>query len=332
MKDKRLANIWDAVCCLLLLPIMAGFLPVEYWWSDNPFFVVGVVVWMWLVWLFNSRVAAPRLLRKEKWWIALSGFIVTLVGTYVLVCYSRNVAPIDDYFDYKTIGRVRRLSLWFVFGITFCFSLLIGSLLEWQQRLLQQQRIEHERDKAELALYKAQINPHFLFNTLNTLWSLVLMQSEHTEEAFMRFADMLRFTGESATRDKIAVDEEIVWLTDYIDLQRLRLNEHTRVQFCVEAEEQAEIAPMLLITFVENAFKYGVSAHEDGVIDIALRLQNGQLLFSASNPVRTQRSVGTGIGIANCRKRLQLLYPDKHKLTIQNEEGNYTVLLFIDLK
>lgn len=335
-KDHRLNIAVDTACCLLLLLVAVFFLPVGYWWADQPLFVAGMALWVTAVFLVCRHACVPWLFRRKRIAWAVLALAALTAGTWLLVRYSENIAPIDDPFDYKTIGRVRRLSIWFLYGITVCLGFMAGSLIEQQRRILEQQRMENERNKAELALYKAQINPHFLFNTLNTLYALVLTQSDKTEEAFMKFADMLRFTSKNATLERIPLSEEIALLTDYVHLQRLRLNEHTQVEFrCDTGQAQTlQIAPMLLITFVENAFKYGVSSHEDGIIRLRLTLQGNRLFFAAENPVRkrvTDEESG-GIGIANCRRRLQLLYPERHTLQISDYGTTYRVDLQIELE
>lgn len=167
-------------------------------------------------------------------------------------------------------------------------------------------------------LYKAQINPHFLFNTLNTLYDLMISGSEKAEPAFVKFTELLRYMYSNSTPDKTSVSEEINYISEYIDLQLLRLNEHTNVCFTHQEDDTTlEIAPMILITFIENVFKYGISSHTDSNLLIDIRVENGVLSLVTENPVQ-QRLLPPkeGIGISNCRKRLDLLYPEAYTLDI----------------
>ena len=118
--------------------------------------------------------------------------------------------------------------------------------------------IEAEKNRAELALYKAQINPHFLFNTLNALYGLVLTKSDKTESAFIKFSNILKYMYAQTTMETISINNEVEYIRQYVDLQSLRLNKHTQVVFETQIDdEHAKIPPMILITFVENTFKYG---------------------------------------------------------------------------
>ena len=207
--------------------------------------------------------------------------------------------------------------------------------IELFRQIISRQQIEAEKNKAELALYKAQINPHFMFNTLNTLYGLVITKSDRAEPAFNRFISMMKYMYTNGVKDFIPLGEEAEYIGQYIELQKERLNEHTKVTFDYTADgENYRIAPMLLITFVENAFKYGVSSHVDTEITIRLTASDGKISFFVGNSVmKTGDGQGKeGIGITNCRKRLALLYPGKHELKISRPDGRFVVELTIDEK
>ncbi len=196
------------------------------------------------------------------------------------------------------------------------------------------QSVEFEKKKAELALYKAQINPHFLFNTLNTLLGMVITKSDKTEDAFVQFATLMRYMYSNSDKDMIPLQTELEYITQYVDLQRYRLNENTTVDIslCDEAEaSKYQIAPMLLITFVENALKYGVSPHQRSDIKIDVSLQDGVMRLMVQNPIFESSTKGKGIGIANCKSRLELLYHGNYTLVIDQSEKSYYVSLTIKL-
>ena len=156
---------------------------------------------------------------------------------------------------------MRTQTVWFFFLIVTGFSLAIELTFELFRQILSKQEIEAEKNKAELALYKAQINPHFLFNTLNALYGLVLTKSDKTESAFIQFSNILKYMYAQTTSETIPVCNEIDYIRQYVDLQALRLNKHTHISFETQTDDdQAPIPPMILITFVENAFKYGTSS------------------------------------------------------------------------
>lgn len=195
--------------------------------------------------------------------------------------------------------------------------------------------MEYARNQAELALYKAQINPHFLFNTLNTIYGLLITQSDKTEASLERFINLTKYMYNNANREFIDLAEEVEYIGQYIDLQKLRLNEYADIRFCHEVEDGTmEVPPMMLITFVENAFKYGISSNEACYIHIGLREHGGTLSFEVENSVvghKGQRKSSKGMGIENCRRRPNLLYPNRHTLDIDCSQPN-TYRIRVELK
>ena len=175
-----------------------------------------------------------------------------------------------------------------------------------------------------------------MFNTLNTLYGLVVTRSENTESAFIKFSNILQYMYENASVEKIPLKREIEYIEQYIELQKLRLNEHTKVVFENNAGEEADlqIPPMVLITFIENAFKYGSSSQEDCMIVIRLDIEGNRLCFETVNSIiRVKSADRSPIGIENCRKRLQLLYGKEALLKVENDEAArlFKVKLVINL-
>lgn len=230
--------------------------------------------------------------------------------------------------------HMRTQTIWFFFLVVTGFSLAIELTFELFRQILSRQEIEAEKNKAELALYKAQINPHFLFNILNTLYALVLSGSDKTESAFVKFSGILRYMYSQSGSELIPAERELEYIRQYVELQKLRLNEHTHVELEVEvADGQVLVPSMLLITFIENAFKYGTSSEVDCTVRICVRVDDHHLLFETENMVMRFREDGLrGIGIENCRKRLELLYPGRYELEAGAENGIYRVNLDIRLK
>lgn len=229
--------------------------------------------------------------------------------------------------------KFRTFAIWVIFIINMSFGLMIGMIIELFRQIISRQSIEAEKNKAELALYKAQINPHFLFNTLNTLYGLVLTKSEKTEEIFIKFSDSLKYMYSNAENDTISIEKEINYIYDYKDLHQLRLNAHTKVCFHNEIDDPSvQIAPMILITFIENTFKYGVSSREPSTIEVNIILKERKLTFTTQNTIFSHRvSPQTGIGIENCRKRLELLYPKRYTLEQSIEHNIFYTHLTIQL-
>lgn len=230
--------------------------------------------------------------------------------------------------------HMRTQTIWFFFLMVTGFSLAIELTFELFRQILMKQEIAAEKDKAELGLYKAQINPHFLFNTLNTLYVLVLTGSDKAEQAFVKFSDILHYMYQQANTETIPIEKEIEYIRQYTYLQELRLNRHTKVELTAEADNGLQpVPPMILITLIENAFKYGTSAETDCRIGISIRLKDGCLAFSTTNRIMRKGDPGRkGIGMANCRRRLEMLYPGRFELEARPEGDTYITKLKIMLQ
>jgi hypothetical protein len=201
-------------------------------------------------------------------------------------------------------------------------------------RATEQRALQAEADKAnaELSFLKAQINPHFLFNTLNNIYSLAVTKSEHAPDAIMRLSNIMRYVTDEANETMVPLQDEIDCINDYISLQKLRLGENFIIEFIVTGNAMGkQIPPLVLMTFVENAFKHGVSNHEQTSIIFKILVQDKYIHFFGQNKLfQTPRNAErTGVGIENTMKRLKVLYPEKHLLKIAEENGSYEVELVL---
>ncbi len=280
--------------------------------------------------------------------LAVSGFLVYLINLYWLFpLWSEsakiNLKKVGRFFLVSFIGMIPMFFISRFLNLTgqnlfFAWLLLtlVVSPITW---LIYQQRKDEilhlrgarkaiEKSKANLQFLKSQINPHFLFNALNTLYGTALMEkSERTAEGIQKLGDMMRFMLHENTKDFISLETEIDYLKNYISLQKLRTQSSPTIDIRQEIEEACldkNIAPMLLIPFVENAFKHGISLKKKSWIHIKLTCEEGQVNFLVSNSVQAYSEEDTfasnpeknnsGIGIQNVVNRLNLIYPGKHKL------------------
>ena len=206
---------------------------------------------------------------------------------------------------------------------------------------LQSARIEAalKLREAELKLLRAQINPHFLFNTLNNLYGLTLERSEQAPDVVLRLSDLLDYVLYRCNTPRVPLNDEIQYVRNYLALETLRYNERVQITFDTTGlTEHACIAPMLLIPFVENSFKHGLSqVRHAGHVRIALSLDEGTMTFTVENSVPPKPHPGTpppyteGIGLQNVRKRLALLYPDAHTLTVEDHADAFRITLTLQL-
>lgn len=226
-------------------------------------------------------------------------------------------------------------------GIVFYFamSLVISSALaisHYQKKQQEnQQEIEVAKLTAELEVLKLQISPHFLFNTLNNIRSLVRKKSDNAEEAIIKLASMLRYMLYASKTDKVPLQKEIDHLNDFVSLQKLRMSTPDSVTFQVTGTvEGITIEPLLFIPFVENAFKYGIHAQKPSAISFSLTVLPNAIHFESQNHVFVDiidTDDGSGIGLDNVRKRLQLHYPNQHELVISEVDGLFMVNMTIRL-
>lgn len=317
MIKNRITLYIDMLFCLVIMPLAIMLLPVDRWIVNNTAFLIALVAYVYILYFIYRIVCIPKLFMQKRY---LRIFVLMLVLTTVTEMFTYFPMPAehinDDVRQMVAKMNIRRQTIWFFFLVVTGFSLAIELTFELFRQIISRQEVEAEKNKAELSLYKAQINPHFLFNTLNTLYALVLSGSDKTESAFVKFSGILRYMYSQNESELIPVGDELDYIHQYVDLQKLRLNHHTEVQLNVEASsKKVLIPPMILITFVENAFKYGNSSDKDCKIDIRIKIDENKLLFETENAVmRKPEGQKTGIGIQNCRKRLELLYPGKYEL------------------
>jgi LytS/YehU family sensor histidine kinase len=193
---------------------------------------------------------------------------------------------------------------------------------------------ENERLKSELSFLRSQISPHFMFNVLNSIVSLSRRKPEMVEPVVIKLSELMRYMIYETSDSKVSIDKEFSYLESYIELQRLRFGNDINIDFKHKlSSTPSSIEPMLLIPFVENAFKHGVGMVKDPSIEIELNDDEKSLFFSVSNKVSKQNSEikdeSSGIGLVNVRRRLELLYPDQHELNIHEKEDSYLIELKI---
>lgn len=217
----------------------------------------------------------------------------------------------------------------FVFLFILTLSTGIKILLVWQQS-------EKEKVKTELAYLKAQINPHFLFNTLNSIYSMAVIKDSKTPDAIEMFSDLMRYVLYETCHDFIPLDKKLQYIDTYLALQRLRLSSSVRVDYGKSGDSSGlVIAPLTLMPFIENAFKHGVSTEKDTLIEIRIKIKGDELflLVKNSKPVSLVNNTGSSqLGIENTIKRLNLLYAGKYDLNITNTLKEYIVHLQLKLK
>ena len=221
--------------------------------------------------------------------------------------------------------------------ITLFIAIFVGMLKfaeDWLALEAKRKELENEKLTAELTFLKAQINPHFLFNTLNNLYYLAFTNSPNTTEVIAKLSQMMRYMIYDSNHEKVQLSKEIEYIENYISLEKLRLNNEIPINVEVAGNmNQAKIVPLILITFLENAFKHGVSNNStDAYITLKLSVQHNALVFTVENSKLTAKNhEKSGIGLQNVKRRLALSYADKYQLEVSDEENAYKIRLTLDI-
>jgi LytS/YehU family sensor histidine kinase len=284
--------------------------------------VCAVVVYTNLYLLF------PKFFFTNKYFIYLT-LIILLIG---LGAFSLKILLPDDkkYFA-STI---------FQHYINIFFFVIITSSLKFLREFLRKQELlikaENEQLKTELSLLKAQVNPHFLFNTLNNLYGLMLQnKSEQASDITLKLSDLMRYLLESSKSEKVNLQKEVKFLEDYLALEKIRLAQQADIRLEVSGiEKEVFIAPLLFIPLVENAFKHGLhTVSINSFAHFSLALQGNELYFEAHNSVGKMLAYPpkSGTGLDNLRKRLALVYSKKHFLEVEEKENSFKVTLHLNL-
>jgi two-component system LytT family sensor kinase len=220
----------------------------------------------------------------------------------------------------------------FLFLVVMALSLAIRIIRQLQLTEKRAVRAEADKVSAELSFLKAQINPHFLFNTLNNIYTLAVIKDDNAPDSIMKLSNIMRYVTDDSALDFVSLKDEVDCITDYIALQKLRLGEKTGVQFEVSGDiAKQKIAPLILMTFIENVFKYGVSKREASTIKIQIEAAPGRINFHSHNRAfnNGKNNNRVGIGLSNTRKRLEHLYPGKHELSIKTIADLHSVKLIL---
>ncbi len=291
---------------------------------------------------FNLYFLLPKLIPNKyiEYLIILllSIFIMTLVRiifTYEFVTtevFPEAEKPGDSIFDFNYITAAFIGEI-YVIGFTTAIKITI----DYVKNLRKTEALEKQSLKNELSLLKSQLQPHFFFNTLNNLYSLTLEKSDQAPETVIKLSEFMSYVIYQGNKKNVSLHEEVKYIQNYIDLERLRFGDRVQVDFSLSGEiEGNKIPPLLLLQFIENAFKHG-TGHKLGkvIIYIELKVEDTGLEFTTKNKKSnndTSQNKNKGIGLKNTKRRLGLLFENNYEFVINEDENNYAVVLKIPLK
>lgn len=312
--------LWILFSLLIALQLSQEY---AYWLS-----LTGAVILTALYVFYSHFLLLTLYLGKNKkraYFLRLAGIVLSGPVLYIFLHPERL-----DTFDllYYTISI-------FTIALPFIFLSWLARITEnLVLNTIKKEQLEKQAVEAELHYLKSQINPHFLFNTLNNIHTLVYKQDATAPEALLRLSSLMRYMIYESNAHTVPLSREIIYLQDYISLQQLRYKKVSVVDLEIAGDpDTCFIAPLLFIHFLENAYKHSPARLEPGDIKLKLEIKENTLIFSIRNPVVTKQDNSMdepgGIGLPNIRKRLQLLYPDTHTLEISSTDDRFAVMLKI---
>ena len=291
-------------------------------------FAVALAIFFYL----NMYVLVPRILSKKSWKI----YLLTVLLGFGFVA---GTSELINHFTFTDHFRPGRPFYFTVINFLLVFGLSTALRLSSDRIKFERERKERENEnlKSELSLLRSQVSPHFMFNVLNNLASLARKKSDQLESVIIQLSQLMRYMLYDSGEKRVTVDEEIQYLESYIDLQKLRFGQEITIRFNAEVSNgNLPIEPMLLIPFVENAFKHGAGIIKDPHIFVDIVVNDHILNFMVRNGLSNDpldaKDPGSGIGIQNARRRLELLYKDLHQLSITADETQFVVELMLILQ
>jgi len=323
--------IWGVV---LVMPILLQFrsnpdMPVA--WKIYPLITSGTYL---LAFYSSFFLLSSIVIRTKSVWKNILVFLVS--GTIVYAIKFGLISYLDIKFD-QAYSQAQVLSLvvissdYFNTFLIMVVALLIRISMKWFQDQKIKSEMLFQQQTQELALLKAQVNPHFFFNTLNNIYSLVYKKSDDAPAALLKLSEIMRYMIYDSKTDTVPLPNELEHLENYLELEKLRLKDPNFISYQVDGDAAGKmIPPMLLLSFVENAFKHGKKRVKNPGITIRLNIESDRLHFMVANYTLGKKADGSeagGIGLKNITRRLELLYPGKHSLHILDESDQYVVNL-----
>lgn len=288
------------------------------------------------IFYLNYLYILPKYLPKRKYWVC-TFYIVFLVllsallkygfaylfKEMILVSRDGNIS-----FNQYYISAVLTGVFFVFFSTAFKFS------VDWFLNEKVRKNLESEKLIAELAFLRSQINPHFLFNSLNNIYSLAYQKSDKAPEAIMKLSEIMRYMLQESNEPRVKLAREIRYLQNYIELQKLRFKGPAYIELSIDGEYSEEmIAPLILISFVENAFKHGTASDPENPIKINIHIHQNKLHFDIWNKkTLLNKDESSGIGLSNVKRRLDLLYTDKYHLEISEDMETYYCKLSLNIQ
>tara|TARA_R110002050_G_scaffold33846_7_gene85820 strand:+ start:61897 stop:62958 length:1062 start_codon:yes stop_codon:yes gene_type:complete len=332
------ALLWCTLSGILFYPFFAGTRNLTYGLAAKLLIAVALFY-------FNYYYLVPKFLLKGHRWTYIIISILLLLSIAFFTTVTFPPVPPDDFVPRgmhirpprESSLRVIRFTLMttVIFAIPHIFSTMLKLYTEWQTNEDLRKLVEKEKIQSELQFLKTQLNPHFFFNSLNTIYSLSVKQSLDTPEAIINLSELMRYMLYEANKAHVPLNKELEYIKSYVSLQRLRTANCENVTLKISGEEKGKfVPPLLFISFIENAFKYGTDYNGKTYVKINLSINNKSIHLQVTNKIGAfkAKSGSSGVGLENVKNRLNYLYPHSHVLLINDDGKTYEVNLTLNLK
>lgn len=357
-KTQRFFNFLQLLIavCLLLLPVLISENGISNFANSKTLLHYALFCLLFLaIHLLHRYVIFPKLYIKGKTTFYFTSLFLILATLIFIRPFDRlmfDLKPKPNAFEHSQMPKppfdskppnmdqqrpgpkIDVLSV-FLFLIVITVEVIIATNKQLNLTTQRALSAEAEKSQAELSFLKAQVNPHFLFNTLNNIYTLAIIKHDNTAPSIMKLSNIMRYITDEAGDEFVSLNNEINCIEDFISLHKLRLGKKTELIYELNGnlEKERKIAPLILMAFVENVFKYGISNHKSNKLIIRLALEDNVLSLFCQNSIHPDKinKERSGIGLTNTKKRLQYIYPDKHILEINDDDNLFTVKLTIYL-
>ncbi len=325
-------SIWALFYGFFLLPF---FFQLRQLPPDLPIRLVLTIILFYT----NYFLLVPRFLLKKNTWqyVIICLTIIIILGVVINMNFSFEPKLPPGFHrneDFRDGKWARQVIMMLSLSTPFFISTLLRVYVEWRKNEDLRKKVENEKVSSELQFLKTQLNPHFLFNSLNAIYSLSVKGAPNTSEAIISLSELMRYMLYEADKDKVKLVKELEYIKNYVQLQRLRLSDSANVKLKISGEERGkDVPPLLFISFIENAFKYGTDYKGRTYVNIGLQISDKNIHLRVENKIGAHRkqTKNSGVGLENVKNRLRLLYPNSHKLQIADDGETYTVDLNLNL-
>lgn len=296
-----------------------------------------IVAFFAIIVYINITYLIPSYLTNRNYLVYL--FILALLAL-ILMPIKTTILYLISYHSVTIQAKILQ-NMFFVFLSSFFVGLsstIYQIMNDWIKHQRERKELQNQTLQSELKYLKAQINPHFLFNTLNSLYALTLKKSDIAPEIVLRLSEMMRYMLYECNEKEVALEKEVNYIRNYLELEKIRHGEDCKIVFEVSGDSKNKyIAPLMFIPFIENSFKHGLNKQiGDAFVDIQMHISDSEVTMGISNskthtvPTAFKKRSG-GIGLVNIKRRLELLYPEKYELQIDESPNDYSVNLSIEL-